>query len=644
MLRRIPIGILLATAPLNAQSAADFATEVYPAFERAQCRLCHNDNGVASGTRLQFPPEQAAPDTVARFGLRLASLVDRKNPAQSPLFLKPTARIAHSGGERIARGGVEDAALLRWIEYLARQPETPEARPAAAPPKGVLRRLTHSQYNHTVRDLLGDETKPADQFPKEDFVNGFTNQAGGQGISPLQAEAYGKAAEKMARNAFRGGDSRGLIGCQPSPECRPAFIRRFGRRAFRRPLTGAEAARYERIFARETDFHKGAQLTVETMLRSPNFLFHLEPAAFGVASRLSYFLWDTMPDEALLTAAERGELASKAGIEKWVRRMLAGERARASLDEFLAQWMRFDRLKSAIRDRRLFPEFSGELVSAMTEETKLLFQNLIWNDGDFREFYTASYAYLSPELARLYGVPEPDGAWGKVVFPPGTGRAGVLGQGTFLALTSKPAETSPTERGIFVREHFLCQIVPPPPAGVDTTLPAVTDEKPMTTAQRLSVHLSNPSCAACHTLVDPVGMGLEHFDAIGRYREKQKVVIYPTFDEMQKKIKVEPTEYDLDLQANGVVRGLPKSGFGSPRELGRILAESAACQRCIVKQLYRYATGRPEEPEDQPAIDAALDHFRGSQFRFRELIIAIATSPGFLGPGFLADTGGAAQP
>ena len=395
---------------------------------------------------------------------------------------------------------------------------------------------------------------------------------------------------------------------------------------FRRPLTDAETARYARLFDTKLDFLDGAREVVETMLQSPNFLFHLASGEYATASRLSYFVWDTMPDEELLRAAESGRLSTREQVESQVKRLLADPRAQDSFDEFLAQWMRFDRLRSAIRDRRLYPEFTDELTSAMMEETRRLFRSLAWEDRNFLEFFTAGYAYLTPELAKLYGSPSPREPWARIEFGANSPRAGVLGEAAYLSVTSKPAETSPTERGLFVREHFLCQVVPPPPAGVNTSLPPVTDEKPMTTRERLQVHLSNPSCASCHTLVDGIGFGLEAFDAIGRFREKQEVTIYPTADELKTHRKIKPTDYKLNIDAVGSVRGLKDSGFRSPRELGQRLAKEPVCQKCIVKQLFRYANGRAEEPEDRATIDEAYERFRRSQFRFRELIIAIAVS------------------
>jgi len=610
----------------------DFATQTWPVLERAQCRQCHSDNGVGSTTRLQFP-EEPTPAAITAFGASLRRFVTANTPEDSLLWRKPTGRMPHGGGERIRKGSPEEAALRAWVEHLAKQPEyvAKAAKPAQGASKPVMRRLTHSQYNHTVRDLLGEETRPADQFPAEDFVHGFTNQADGQSISPLLAEAYSRAAERLARAAFSKGDSRKLIPCTPSPQCGTRFIREFGRRAFRRPLQEAEVARYQRLFAKEAEFLKGAQIVVETMLQRPKFLFRVETGAYKAAADLSYFLWDTMPDEALLAAAAAGDLQSEAGIQKQVRRLLASDRAQPAFDEFLSQWLRFDRLRGALRDRQRFPEFSPELVSLMIEETSRLFRNLVWSDANFMEFFSASYSYLVPELARLYGVEPPQEPWAKTAFPAAFPRAGILGQSSFLTVTSKPADTSPTERGLFVREHFLCQQVPPPPPGVSTTLPPVTDEKPVTQRQRLGVHLSNQVCAGCHSLVDPVGYGFENFDAIGKFRDKELIIIAPTADELKTKRKVKPTEYQLDINPQGTVRGIPDSDFTNPAELGRRLAKEPNCQKCVVKQLFRYAVGRHETSEDAAVLDAALERFRRSQFQFRELIIAIAVSEPFRG-------------
>lgn len=645
--------------PTEQVTDAYFVEELYPIFEEAQCRLCHGDDGVASGSRLKFPSEAAGSDDVRAFGRYLRAFVDQQEPRQSLLFRKPTNRLDHSGGERIPKASKHEEVLLAWVRYLATQPEghggashSPSLPTVSGPaPPSVIRRLTHTQYNNTVRDLLGDLTRPATQFPPEDFVRGFKNQTGGQSMSLLLVEAYSKAAEKLAENAFRGGNQQGLLPCEPVPDadtsCRTRFVREFGRRAFRRPLMPSETEKYEALFQQGVqehgDFLGGARSIVETMLQSPHFLFRVERGSQGhwhsyeVASRLSYFLWDTMPDDAMLRQAEREELTTANQIESMARSMLRDPRAKSAMEEFLSQWLRFDRLLSAIRDRRLFPNFNSRLTSLMAEETRRLFNHLVWNNVNFMKLFSADYSFLNADLAALYGLPAPDKDFDRVQFPPDMGRAGVLGQPMFLTLTGKPMDTSPTDRGLYVREHFLCQNVPPPPPGVNTTLPPVTDAKPMTNRELLSMHVTNPSCASCHRLIDPIGYGFEQYDTLGRFREKHFLTVFPTRDEMLSKRKTEPTKYELPLDPSGEVRGIAVRGgvsharFSNPKELGIILASEPTCQKCIVKQVFRYALGRPETGADREAIEQIFRDFGDSRFLFQELIIALVRSEPFLG-------------
>ncbi|MBI1790338.1 MAG: DUF1592 domain-containing protein [Acidobacteria bacterium] len=619
----MPFPPSLLALPAGASDAPTF-NQLFPIFAKANCRACHNAAGVASATRLHFPEGEIAPADLEAFGRSLAVLVDRAHPDASPLFLKPTNRVKHTGGKLIAPESPEEEVLLAWVRYLARTGPGVSAPPSAgkAAP-ALLRRLTHSQYNRTVRDLLGDQTGPAGQFPPEDFVNGFKNQADAQSIPALLAEAYGAAAENLARNAFRGGDLHRLVPCKPSPACRAQFVREFGLKAFRRPLSAKEVERYSGLMAKERDFVKGAQLVVEAMLQSPAFLFHAEARGpYQSASRLSYFLWDTMPDGALFRAAASGQLATPAGIEKEARRLLDDPRARSALDEFVGQWMRFDRVLTTIKDRRLFPMFNPELAAAMAEETRLLIADAVWNDRDFMSVFSAEHGFLSADLAGLYRFPVPPGEYARVNFPAASDRAGLLGQATFLSLTSKPEETSPTARGLFVREQFLCQHVPDPPPGINSNLPPLTEARPLTNRERLAGHLSQPMCATCHNLIDPIGFGLEKFDAIGARRERLKLTFLPGRKEAQRK----PSTVELDLDTRGSIGGIPNSEFASPKELGRVLAASRQCQECVVKQVFRYGFGRLETPADKPLIQAVYERFRASGFRFREMLVALATA------------------
>jgi hypothetical protein len=622
-----------------------FSRSLYPILQNAGCSACHNPDGVASATRLRFPPPTASADRIEAFGKHLVILVDRDHPEDSLLLKKPTKRVAHGGGERIKPGTVEEAALKDWIRTLLALPDDQLAlalkyrddEPEAGEQQRtvVLRRLTHSQYNNTVRDLLGDQTAPANQFPPEDFVNGFKDQYDAQNLSPLLEEAYSAAAEKLARNVFHGGGTHGLISCRPSAECRDQFISAFGLRAFRRPLDAGEQKRYAKLFEREADFLKGAQLVIEAMLQSPNFLFRLDEASnpkwkpYATASRLSYALWDSMPDTDLMDAAARGALATPSGVEKMARRMLQDPRAHQALDEFVSQWLRFDRILTSSRDRRRYPQFSRETAVAMTEEARQFIADLVWNDRNFMDAFTANYGFVNADLAGIYGVPAPAKEFERVVFPPEAERAGLLGQALFLALSAKPDDTSLTGRGLFVREQFLCQHVPPPPAGVNTNLAPSTEARPQTNRERMSEHVSNASCATCHNLIDPIGFGFEKFDAVGARREKYKLLFRSGYHGDGK--RQPPKSVELPMDTNGWVAGIPDSHFSSPRELGPMLAQAPQCQECMVKQYFRSIAGRMETPADYPAIRRVLDDFRNSQFRFKEAIISLVRNREFPG-------------
>ena len=196
---------------------------------------------------------------------------------------------------------------------------------------------------------------------------------------------------------------------------------------------------------------------------------------------------------------------------------------------------------------------------------------------------------------------------------------------SFLTLSSKPDETAPTGRGLFIREQFLCQQVPPPPPGVDTNLPPVEESKPVTNRERLAMHASNKMCAGCHNLIDPIGFGFEKFDAIGMRREKHKLLFYPNLTGVAAR-RAKPKEIELDLDTKGWVAGLPDSEFTSPRELGDLLANSPQCQECLVKQVFRYMSGRQDTPADRPVLTQALEQFRKSDYRFKELMVALVKS------------------
>ncbi|MEZ5402694.1 MAG: DUF1592 domain-containing protein [Bryobacteraceae bacterium] len=590
----------LLTSGLWAQS---FVNDVLPAIRKAGCTGCHQPNGVASTTRLVFPDAGAAVEEWDAYGDTLRRFVDKSAPEKSLLVMKPANKAPHGGGERIKPGSAEEAALLGWARHLASSDAAASRTfTREAGEKKVLRRLTHSQYDRTVRDLLGDFTLPSKQFPPEDFIEGFKTQYEGQSVSPILAEAYGTAAETLAAN-WRGEDTG------------PRFVAEFGKRAFRRPLTKEELTEYGGLYKAGR-----ARLVIEAMLQSPAFLYRMETTTvkehqpYARATRLSYMLWDTMPDAELFRAAERGELDTPAGVAGQVKRMLADGKARQAIDEFASQWFRFDTVLTMVKERRSYPQFTRELALAMTEETRRLVADLVWNDGNFMDLYTAGYTFLNPDLASLYKLPPPTEEFARVDLPDASGRAGVLGHASFLAMTSKPSDTSITARGLFVREHFLCQQVPQPPPGVNANLPVQSADKPMTNRERLQVHLVNPACASCHNLIDPIGYGLENFDGVGAHRASMRIDL-PRYNRREDVKTVE-----IPIDAAGWITGIRESDFATPRTLGRILADNPQCQECVVKQFFRFTMGRHETPADKPVIDRIVADFRQSGFRFQRML------------------------
>ena len=649
------VSMMAAPRPQAQSGAPDpvfFQAQVFPVFEAAKCSGCHAPSGVASATRLHFPEQGATPAQIKAFGLSLSSLVDRANPSQSLLVTKPTNVARHTGGVRIKPGSTEEQIVSAWAASLASASDAAlaaatkalAASEGEAAPKQLVRRLTHAQYDNTVRDLLGDYSKPAERFPPEDYVDGFKNQLTGQGMPPLLVETYSTAAERLALNAFRIGDINGLVPCAPSSfsdqKCRDEFVRKFGLRAFRRPLNDAEVKRYSAVFSDQARvsrrFLDGARVVVEAMLQSPNFLFHVEAgpdgrhADYDVASRLSYLLWNTMPDDALFEAAAKGELSTPAGRERAARRMLENApKGREALDQFFEEWLRFDRVVNAVKANR-YTAFTPELAIAMAEETRTLLHHLVWNDRNFMEALTADYSFLTSELAEVYGLPAPKDQFEMVKFPADSHRAGILGQGTFLASTAGPTDTSPTARGIFIRERLLCQHVPPPPPGVITTLPdPLVDQKPKGRRQLMVEHVENPTCASCHRLMDPIGFGFEHFDAIGQYRQQEMIPV-PGRGGGGGGGRGGPPPIPLEIDAKGEIAGLPNSNFTGAKQLGAILADSPVCQECVVRQMFRYSYGRLETASDEKTIDQLYDQFKSSGFKFKSLLVALVQSPEFL--------------
>ncbi|MCA9708081.1 MAG: DUF1592 domain-containing protein [Myxococcales bacterium] len=476
---------------------------------------------------------------------------------------------------------------------------------AAAP----MRRLTRLEYDNTIRDLLLDDSRPAQAFSPDEEVAGFAANSVAK-LSKSQLDEYVTAAEDLAHAAV---DERwdALVGCDAAgPGCVDQFVARFGRRAFRRPLTAGEQADYLDLHASaaaEWGEAEAVALVIQAMLLSPHFLYHVEPSdapgvqpvsPFSLASRISYFAWASMPDDALLDAAEAGELDEPAGVEEQVRRLLADERAADAIASFHRQWLQLQGLAERVKDAELFPEWSPSLGQSMEQETLRFVDEVIRRgDGSLHTLLTASWTVADAALADLYGVAAPQAGFGVVSLPEDE-RSGLLTHASFLTSTAHAAENSWVYRGKFVRERLLCQELPPPPPGVEIN--EVNDPD----------RLENPECNYCHLQMDPIGKGFDAYTPIGAF---------------------EPEAPDgTPVPTAGEVRGVPEVGtFDGAVELAQALADAPLVHECVAEQWFQYAARRQATAADACALDQVVAAFEESGQDIRELMVAVAVSDAF---------------
>jgi hypothetical protein len=401
----------------------------------------------------------------------------------------------------------------------------------------------------------------------------------------------------------------------------PACVRGnlLARRAWRRSVTDAEMDKLMGVVDQDSagnakseqqKLQEQMETGLEAILVSPSFLFCVEDAApsgsgFELASRLSYFLWSSMPDEELFRAAERGQLDDPAGLAAQARRMLADPKSNALAENFAAQWLEFRNLDFIHRDPARFPEFTADLRDAMRTETEMFVEHVLHEDRGIVDFLNAKYTFVNELLAKLYGIPGVVGENFRQVDLAGTGRAGVFTQASVLSVTAYSTRTSPVLRGKWILENILNE-PPPPPVNV-AALRDPSAETAVTLRQQLEEHRSNPACASCHSRMDTLGFGLENFDAIGRWRTREE---------------------NLPVDATGT---LPDgSSFSRPAELADILAKNpAAFAQCLTEKLLIFALGRELRAEDRVETEHIVKAAGKADYRFSDLILGIVGSPAF---------------
>ena len=497
------------------------------------------------------------------------------------------------------------------------------------PAPRTLRLLTRREYDRTIRDLTGLDGRFTDDFPVEARVRGYDNNADVAVVTSRHIDAYLAAGAAVAERAVAERRAALLGDCSSGEACLHAFIDRFGRRAFRRPLTATERDTYralDRDALTDGDFDTAVRMVIRAMLASPHFLYRAELGnaagsfhvldGYETATAMAYLLWGSMPDDALLDAAAAGDLASAAGRRDAAERMLADPRAREQIADFAGQWTGAYRILEQFKDPDIYPRFDDDVREAMAEELARFVNHVFLDvpDGSFRELHTADYVFLNGALRAFYRQPGAtgDAAFARQPVADGT-RGGLLALGAVVASHAHSNESSPIKRGVFVRERLLCQELPDPPQDVDTTPPGLDPD--LTTRERFAQHTDDPNCASCHQYIDGVGFGFERYDGVGDYRDRENGLAVDASGEV------------VDIEG---FRTGTSDPFAGPRELGALLADSPAAQDCAVRQYYRYARGYEEGAADQCTLDALTASFRDGGLVLRDLILDHIAHPSFV--------------
>ena len=492
-----------------------------------------------------------------------------------------------------------------------------------------LRRLNDRQYRNTVVDLFGGLVEPSAHFPETASDQGYTNDPDANAVSLMNAEEILLAAEGAAAQAVDQLDA--LWTCAPDQSedaCAAAFVDDFAARAFRRPLRAEERDALVGLYAAhraEAEFGDAIGAVIVAVLQMPQFLYLVEEGTGGeglpgdivaladheIASRLAYLVWDTMPDAELRAAADAGELHTAAQIEAQVRRLLADrERSGPALVRFYREWMELHELLAVDKDLEVFPQFDDALASAMNEEAERFVERVLFSDAPtLAELLTTTRTEVDPAMAAFYGVAAPDSGWAEVELGADQ-RAGLLTRPALLAEHATRHTSSATFRGELVRTRLMCEPIPPPPPGAMAMAPEFPPDS--TARERTEILLQEPSCAGCHLLMNPIGLGFEHYDAIGAWRD-----------------------IDVDggpVDASGMVNGgaPPLSGeFDGVAELGQMLAASDVVRDCVAEQWTRHALGVDEAQLDACTVDALALRFAEADGDLVELVVAFTTAEFF---------------
>jgi hypothetical protein len=509
--------------------------------------------------------------------------------------------------------------------------EQPQARAGLDRGRVTMRRLNSTEYNNTVRDLLGTSLRPADAFPPDEVSDGFNTIGSTLAIPPSRLESYEAAAQSLVDELFElpMADARrkSVLSCPldagQEEACGEKILSGLMRGAFRRPPDAAEVSRFTQLAKTVrglgANAEEGLKAAMRAVLMAPQFVFRIEKDSasgsvtasavsdYELATRLSYFIWASMPDPELFAEADAGHLTQQVGtLTAQLDRMLASPKAASLAESFAGQWLGLPALATKLPSVSAFPAYDPTLLSSAATETKQFFEELLKTDAPIESLITADFSVIDGRLAKNYGVTASGQDFVRTSLS-GTPRVGILGQASFLLGTSHPDRTSPVKRGAWVLTNLLCAQPPPPPQMVAELL-TPTPGGGATLRQQLEKHRASPQCSGCHTLMDPIGLALENFDAIGQYRTED----------------------------NGVAidaRGTLPSGvmINGGRELAFALAEDPRYAPCVTQQLLTYAVGRTFDNTEAKAYAAtvASDASGGGTFGWKAALRAVVSSEAF---------------
>ncbi len=512
-------------------------------------------------------------------------------------------------------------------------PSPEETPPPLAACDGVadrtpMRLLTRAEFDNTIADLLGDTSNPSKDFPREPIVHGFDNDAKSLQVTDESVTRYLEAAESIAAGVMANRKDR-ILPCQTrDTACADTFITTTGRRLFRRALTIEERAAFkvffQQVFASQNgNFETAIEWTLQVMLQSPQFLYRFEegvvpPSKWDMrtpllgtelASRLSYLLWASAPDDTLLDLAEAGQLEDPAVVEAQAKRLLSDARSMRGRMRFVSLWLRADDISRLSKDPVNYPNFSPALAAAWQQSFDLFLRDSLSREGTLKALLVSDRLYVN-DLMESYANRSGLNSDFMPVAMPDSQRLGVLTQPGFLARLSSPDQSSPIRRGIFVLEHLMCQPPPNPPPGFNPVPPPPNTGS--TTRERFTQHTVDPNCAGCHSLIDPVGFGFENYDAVGAFRT---------------------IENGKPVDAKGSVSAAYDTKLSGPfngiSELARRLGDSRQVHDCVASEWMRFAMGRGLGAGDQCSLNQVQEKFMTSQGRFDDLLVAIIMSDTF---------------